>query len=97
VGGVDDTGSHVFNLDPFGSLIEEKMVSTGSGSPFAYGVLEDRYVEGSQIDEMIPVVVKAVDSAMKRDVASGDSFDVAVITAEGYRELSMEEKGNLLN
>ena len=46
---------------------------------------------------MIPVVVKAVDSAMKRDVASGDSFDVAVITAEGYRELSVEEKGNLLN
>ena len=97
VGGVDDTGSHVFNLDPFGSLIEEKVVSTGSGSPFAYGVLEDRYVEGSQIDEMIPVVVKAVDSAMKRDVASGDSFDVAVITAEGYRELSVEEKSNLLN
>ena len=97
VGGVDNTGSHVFNLDPFGSLIEEKMVSTGSGSPFAYGVLEDRYVENSQIDEMIPVIVKAVDSAMKRDVASGDNFDVAVITAEGYRELSVEEKSTLLN
>jgi 20S proteasome alpha/beta subunit len=46
---------------------------------------------------MISVVVKAVDSAMKRDAASGDNFDVAVITAEGYRELSMEEKSNLLN
>ncbi|MCX8154119.1 MAG: proteasome subunit beta, partial [Candidatus Bathyarchaeota archaeon] len=41
IGGIDDTGPHVFNLDPFGSLTEEKMVSTGSGSPIAYGVLED--------------------------------------------------------
>jgi 20S proteasome alpha/beta subunit len=29
---------------------------------------------------------------MKRDSASGDSFDVAVITKEGYRELDEDEK-----
>lgn len=96
IGGFDETGPHIFNLDPFGSLTEEKVLSTGSGSPFAYGVLEDRYQEGSTVDDMMPVVVKAVDSAMKRDVASGDSFDVAVITSEGYRELSQEEKRALL-
>lgn len=96
IGGVDLTGPHVYNLDPYGSLTEEKMVSTGSGSPFAYGVLEDRYKEGSTIAEMAPVVVKAVDSAMKRDVASGDNFDVAVITSDGFRELSKEEKIALL-
>ena len=97
IGGFDTTGPHVFNLDPFGSLTEEKVVSTGSGSPFAYGVLEDRYQEGSTVDEMLPVVVSAVDSAMKRDVASGDSFDVAVVSEEGFRELTDEEKTALLN
>jgi len=97
IGGHDDSGPHVFNLDPYGSLTEEKMVSTGSGSPFAYGVLEDRYREESTIDEMLPVVVKAVDSAMKRDVASGDNFDVAVVTSQGYKEFSDEEKMALLN
>ena len=97
IGGYDNTGPHVFNLDPFGSLIEEKVVSTGSGSPFAYGVLEDRYKEGSTVDEMLPVVVSAVDSAMKRDTASGDNFDVAVINQEGFRELTEEEKTALLN
>jgi proteasome beta subunit len=96
IGGVDLTGPHVYNLDPYGSLTEEKMVSTGSGSPFAYGVLEDRYKEDSTVAEMSPVVVKAVDSAMKRDVASGDNFDVAVITSEGFKELSEEEKMALL-
>lgn len=96
IGGVDLTGPHVYNLDPYGSLTEEKMVSTGSGSPFAYGVLEDRYKEDSTVAEMAPIVVKAVDSAMKRDVASGDNFDVAVITSDGFKELSEEEKIALL-
>jgi len=29
---------------------------------------------------------------MKRDAASGDSFDVAVIDENGFKELSEEEK-----
>jgi len=97
IGGVDASGPHVYNLDPYGSLIEEKVVSTGSGSPFAYGVLEDRYVEGSTVEEMKLVVVKAVNSAMNRDVASGDNFDIAIINEDGFRELSKEEKMALLN
>ncbi len=96
VGGFDETGPHVFNLDPYGSLIEEKVVSTGSGSPFAYGVLEAQFEEDKTIEEMLPTVVKAVDAAMKRDVASGDSFDIAVINKEGYRALSEEEKLSIL-
>jgi proteasome beta subunit len=96
VGGVDSTGPHVFSLDPFGSLTEEKYVATGSGSPIAYGVLEDKYNEGMKIDKILPIVVRAVDSAMKRDIASGDSFDVAVITDKGYRQLEPAQKKNLL-
>lgn len=92
VGGFDDSGPHVFSLDPFGSLTEENVVSTGSGSPIAYGVLEDQYRDGKMVSEMLPVVVRAVNSAMKRDVHSGDSFDVAVVTTDGFRELTVEEK-----
>lgn len=95
VAGVDGTGPHLYSIDPLGSLIDERCLSTGSGSPIAYGVLEDEYQEGQPIDKMLPVVLRAVRSAMKRDVASGDSFDVAVITEEGYRELSEEEKGSI--
>ena len=42
------------------------------------------------------MVVRAVDSAMKRDAASGDSFDIAVIDEKGYRKLSDEEKKSIL-
>jgi len=96
VGGVDATGPHVFSLDPFGSLTEENCVATGSGSPVAYGVLEDRYKENTLISNLLAVVVRAVDSAMKRDTFSGDSFDVSVIDKKGYRELSDTEKKRIL-
>ena len=96
VGGVDSSGPRVFSLDPFGSLTEEKCVATGSGSPIAYGVLEDKYKEDMTINDLLSVVVRAVDSAMKRDIASGDSFDVAVIDSKGYRELSGDEKKGIL-
>lgn len=96
IGGLDDEGGHIFALDPLGSVTEEKYVSTGSGSPVAYGVLEPRFKEGMSVKEAIPLVVLAVNSAMKRDSASGDSFDVAVISKEGYRELGEEEKKRTL-
>ncbi len=96
VGGVDTTGPHVFSLDPFGSLTEEKCVATGSGSPIAYGVLEDKYKEDMTIKDLLSVVVRAVDAAMKRDSASGDSYDVAVIDGKGYRELGNDEKKSIL-
>ncbi|MGA3191957.1 MAG: archaeal proteasome endopeptidase complex subunit beta [Candidatus Bathyarchaeia archaeon] len=96
VGGLDDTGPHIFSIDPFGSLTEEKYVSTGSGSPVAYGILEEKYKDGVPVREMLPVIVKAVNAAMKRDAASGDSFNVAVIDAKGYRDLTDKEKKQLL-
>jgi len=96
IGGIDDTGPHVYSLDPLGSLTEEKCVATGSGSPIAYGVLEDQYREDATVEELLPIVVRAVHSAMKRDTASGDSFDVAIIDEKGFRELSEEEKKKIL-
>lgn len=96
IGGIDDAGPHVFSLDPFGSLTEETCVATGSGSPIAYGVLEDEYQEDKHSKDVLPVIVRSVDSAMKRDPSSGDSFDVAVITQEGYQQLTEEEKKRLL-
>jgi proteasome beta subunit len=96
IGGIDETGPHVFNLDPFGSLTEEKFVSTGSGSPIAYGVLEDKYQEEMSVKELLPTIVKAVNAAMKRDIASGNSYNVIVINNNGYRELTNEEKNKIL-
>src|SRR5256712_4067971 len=39
IGGMDDTGGHIFMLDPLGSMMGEKYVFTGAGCPLAFGVL----------------------------------------------------------
>ena len=96
LGGLDETGPHIFNLDPFGSLTEEKVTSTGSGSPLALGVLEDKFKEGMNVHEALPIIAKAVNAAMKRDVASGNNYNIIVIDQYGYKELSDEEKCKLL-
>ena len=97
IGGVDDTGGHLFALDPLGSMMEEKYVSTGSGSPVAYGVLESEWKEDMTVKDSTTVLVRAISSAMKRDSASGDSFDVVTITKDGYRELTEDEKKHILH
>ena len=95
VGGVDDSGAHIFAIDPLGSVVEETSASTGSGSPIAYGVLEDGYHKDMTIKEGTTLVVSAVTSAMKRDIGSGDSFDIVIIGKGGYRELSEGEKRDI--
>ena len=96
VGGVDSTGSRMFALDPYGTVTEETCFSTGSGSPIAIGILENGFREGLSISEAVPVVVRAIRSAMSRDIGTGDSFDIAIVDEMGYRELSTEEKESLL-
>lgn len=96
IGGIDEAGAHIYALDPFGSVTKETCVSTGSGSPIAYGVLEAEYKKDMPISDGISMVVRAINSSMKRDAGSGDSFDVAVVTKKGYYELSEEEKKKII-
>jgi len=96
IGGIDSSGPHLFSIDPFGSITEEKYVATGSGSPVAYGILEEKFKEDMALNEALSVVAQALRSAMKRDVATGDNLDIVVIDKNGYRELSVEEKSKLL-
>ena len=89
--GVDRKGAKLFSLDPSGSYMEEKCTSTGSGSPYAFGVLEDRYNEELDIEEGKKVAVKAITSAMERDVYSGNGYRLATISKEGMRIYTPEE------
>ncbi|MGB9831212.1 MAG: archaeal proteasome endopeptidase complex subunit beta [Fervidicoccus fontis] len=83
-----DTAPRLFSLDLYGSLVEEKYTSTGSGSPIAIGVLEDGYRENMSPEEARKLAVKAVQMALKRDSATGDGVDSVIITSEGIKEFS---------
>lgn len=91
LGGVDKNGAKVYSLDPSGSYIEDKCTSTGSGSPYAFGVLEDRYNEDLTVEEGKKVAIKAITSAMERDVFSGNNYRLATITEDGMKIYTKEE------
>ena len=92
LGGVDKTGSNLYSIDALGGQIEERLAtSQGSGSPIAFGVIEDRYDEKMAIDEAIDIAIRALSSAMKRDSASGNQIHVIKITKEGYAKVLEEE------
>ncbi len=97
VGGIDRRGPSIYSIDLLGGAIEEiDIVATGSGSPTAYGVLEDRYTQEITVDEGVELAVRAIHSAMRRDSASGDGIDVVKITEEGYYELGRDEIERIL-
>jgi len=89
IGGYDDTGPHIYSLDFFGSIIEEKkFISVGSGSILAIGVLETDWKEDLSENEGINLVKNALESARRRDSASGGKFQIAVIDKNGFRMIS---------
>jgi proteasome beta subunit len=81
----------IYSIDAIGGVTEEKYTSSGSGSPIAYGFLEAAYKENSTTKDMIPIAIKAVNIAMKRDSASGESVDVMLITKNGTKKLEKNE------
>ena len=85
-------GGQIYNIDLFGSLTSEKYISTGSGSPVAYGYLESEYKEGSSVNEAYKIAIQAVAAAIRRNAGTGDNINAVIIDKDGYRELSKEVK-----
>ena len=87
-----DSKPSLYTLAPDGSVIPEKYFSTGSGSPMAFGLLENDFKEGMGVEDAKRLAVRSVKVAVKRDIASGGSgIDVVVITKAGYRKLAEDE------
>jgi len=84
IGGTDPKGGSVWSLDAAGGAIPDDYVTTGSGSPYVYGVLEDHYKTGLSTDEGVDLAIRAINAAMKRDSASGNGVEVCKITSDGY-------------
>lgn len=90
VGGTDEDGASIYVLDVLGSVIPDKYAAVGSGAEIAVGVLEEGYKENMSMEEAKQLTVRAIKSAISRDVMSGDGIDFFMITKEGIKEESMK-------
>lgn len=91
-----DTKPRVFSIDPVGGLMEEDYISTGSGSPIAYGVLESEYSKDKTIKENLQTAAKAIKIAQMRDSASGNGVTLATITKDGFKKFDEAEVNKIL-
>ncbi len=96
LGGLDDSGSHVYSIDPLGGLSEDDYIVTGSGMQFALGVLEQEYDEEMDHETAIEVGTRAVQSASERDTGSGNGVTIAEVTEEGVDIHGHEDLEELL-
>jgi proteasome beta subunit len=78
-------------LDAAGGSLPDKFVSSGSGSPYVYGVLEDHWKDDMTLEEGANLAIRAVTAAMKRDAVSGEGIDVALISKEGFKMFDDKE------
>src|SRR2546430_17461201 len=62
-----------------GAIPSEDFMSSGSGSPIAYGVLEQGFRKEFSLDEARKLAEAAVRAAMERDPGSGNGVDVLAI------------------
>jgi proteasome beta subunit len=86
IAGLSDGKPELYVLDPIGSLLPDKYAVVGTGAPIAIGVLELDYNEELSVDEGELLLLRAVKSAIARDISSGDGVDLMIITEQGIRE-----------
>jgi proteasome beta subunit len=87
IGGVDSKPS-IWILDPLGSLIPDDYAAVGSGAEIAIGLIENGYSEKMSEADAKNLAVRAIRSAIKRDVSSGDGVDLLFAKKDGIREES---------
>ena len=60
-------GSQIYNIDLFGSITSEKFISTGSGSPVAYGYLESEFKKDLSVNDAYKIVYTGYCSCYKKE------------------------------
>jgi len=90
VSGVDVGGRRIIIQEILGSVIPDKYAVVGSGMEIAMGVIEEGYKEDLTMEEAKDLVIRAIKSAISRDIMSGDGIDFLLITKDGTLEESMK-------
>ena len=96
VGGYDKTGPDLYNIDMFGSVEKKTFVTTGSGSPVAYGLMEEEFHENLSVEDAKILALRAVKAAITRNIGTGDGINIVILDKDGFRLLTKEQKKSII-
>uniref|UniRef100_A0A3B3UDR1 Proteasome subunit beta n=1 Tax=Poecilia latipinna TaxID=48699 RepID=A0A3B3UDR1_9TELE len=82
--GTDFSGPSLFYVCSDGTRLEGSLFSVGSGSPYAYSILDQGVRWGLTVEEATSIAREAVYRATHRDAYSGNFVDVYHVTSKGW-------------
>jgi len=82
--GWDETGPQLYYVDDDGTRLHGKYFSVGSGSTYAYGVLDTYYKPDLTLEEAIDLGKRAIYHACHRDAMSGSINNLYHVTKDGW-------------
>nr|XP_023395843.1 proteasome subunit beta type-11 [Loxodonta africana] len=89
--GWDRSGPALFYVYSDGTRLQGDIFSVGSGSPYAYGVLDRGYRYDMTTQEAYTLARCAVAHATRRDAYSGGSVDLFHVRESGWEYVSRED------
>lgn len=92
VAGWDKFGPSLYYVDDDGTRVKHDLFSVGSGSIYAYGVLDSGYRMDLSVEEAIELGRKAIFHATHRDGGSGGFVSVYHIHANGWTKISRDDQ-----
>lgn len=88
-------GPQLYYIDSDGTRLKGQRFSVGSGSTYAYGVLDQGYKYDLSIEEAVELGKRSIYHATNRDAYSGGTINVYCITAEGWKKMFAEDMNTL--
>jgi len=95
IAGWDKTGPNLFYVDDDGTRLRGRRFSVGSGSTYAYGVLDSGYKWNLSVEEAIELGRRSIYHATHRDAYSGGLVNVYHVHKNGWTKISSEDSTQL--
>jgi len=95
IAGWDPQGPGLYYVDSDGQRTKGQVFSVGSGSLYAYGVLDEGYKWDMSVDEAIELGRRSIYHATFRDAVSGGTVSVYHVTEKGWTKVSGDDVGEL--
>ena len=95
VAGWDLQGPALYYVDSEGKRLKGKRFSVGSGSLYAYGVLDAGYKWELSVEEACELARRAIFQATYRDAYSGGTVSVYHVTEKGWVKVSGDDCDDL--
>jgi len=93
--GWDKRGPNIYYVDSDGTRLKGERFSVGSGSTYAYGVLDSNHRFDLTVEEACELGQRAIFHATHRDAYSGGTINVYHISENGWKHISARDNNDL--